>query len=227
MQDTPPQKTGISLTETVASAYGVTVEQAAAIVRAVDREFTWHLRKNTLSRGGLADLVEALGSGHHAEYLVNGNLFRDESARRDGNAILGHVLGSKDGSRMLASRVAQQVRASPGTVGAMLPYLAAAAMGGLAVRARTELGAIVAQVPSLGRHSRATRHADLAGILRRQCGAGPYSPRVLPRVVRQAVAHAAGFPNDGVLLWYARFIGGRAGARWARLLAARPRQRSA
>ena len=31
-------------------------------MRAVTPEFTWRLQKNTLSRGGLADLVEALGS---------------------------------------------------------------------------------------------------------------------------------------------------------------------
>jgi hypothetical protein len=100
------------------------------------------------------------------------------------------------------ARAARQCRLAPARVRAMLPGLAAVAMAALAVRARSGLGEILAKVPPLGRLSRGNAHADLAGILRRRCGAGPYSPRALPRAVRRVLARAAGFPARGPIAWY-------------------------
>lgn len=220
MHDTLRQVQAGSLIDELAAAFAITPGQADAVMRATTPEFTWHLQKNTLSRGGLADLIEALGSDHHVAHLGAGNVFRSDAVRSDGNAILGKLLGSKDASRMLASRAARHSGLTPAQVATMLPHLAAAAMGGLALRAQTGLGEIVAQVPELGRMSLGNPHSDLAGILQRGCGAGRYSPRALPRAVRQAVARAAGFSNHGVLVWYARFMVGRPGTRWLRALAA-------
>jgi hypothetical protein len=84
----------------------------------------------------------------------------------------------------------------------MLPGLAAVAMATLAVRAKSGLGEILARTPPLGRLSRGSPHADLADILRRRCGAGPYSPRALPRIVRRTVARAGGFASRGGVAWY-------------------------
>jgi hypothetical protein len=221
MRDTLRQVQGGSLRDELAAAFAVAPGQADAVMRAVMLELTWHLQKNTLSRGGLADLVEALGSGHHVAYLSAGNVFRDEAARADGNAILGHLLGSKDASRALAARAARQSGLVAFQVQAMLPHLAAVAMGGLALRAQTGLGEIVAQVPPLGRLSQGNAHSDLAGILRRRCGAGPYSPRALPRAVHQAIARAAGFRSRSVVAWYVRFMIGRTATRLLRTVVLR------
>ena len=170
-------------------------------------DFNWlRTSTNTLSRGGLADLVEALGSGHHAGHLDKAEIFRDDAVRADGNAILRHVLGSKDRSRTLAARAARQCGLDARLVRAMLPGLAAVTMAGLAVRAKSSLGEILQRTPPLGRFSRGSPHTDLADILRRRCGAGPYSPRALPRVVRRAVARAAGFQPRGLLRWYVQFL---------------------
>jgi hypothetical protein len=150
-------------------------QQAEAVMRAVSTELAWYLEKNTISRAGLASLVEALGSGHHSTYLEGGDVFRDAAARADGNAILGHILGSKDRSRAVAARAARRAGLGDAVVRSMLPGVAAVTMGGLAVRANGGLGDVLGAMPSLGRWSRGNAHADLADILRRGCGAGPYA----------------------------------------------------
>lgn len=223
MHDTLRQMQAGSLIEELAGVFAIAPARADAVVRAVMPELTWYLQKNTLSRGGLAGLVEALGSGHHVGYLSSGRVFAEEAAGRDGNAILGHLLGSKDASRALAARAARRSGLEASQVAAILPHLAAVAMGTLALRAQAGLGEIVRQVPPLGRRSCGNPYGDLAGILRRRCGAGAYSPRALPRAVRLAIGRAAGFPSRSVIVWYVRFMVGRTGARVVRsLLPLRP-----
>src|SRR5437867_3717076 len=108
MHDTLRHVQGGTMAARLAAAFDLAPARAEAVMRAVMPELAWHLEANTLSRGGLADLVEALGSGHHAVYLDKADMFRDDAVRADGNAILGHVLGSKDRSRSLAAHAARQ-----------------------------------------------------------------------------------------------------------------------
>ena len=92
------------------------------------------------------------------------------------------------------------------TVLSMLPALAVIAMQRAAAGAKNGLDAVLAAMPSLGRCGRGSPHADLADILRRGCGAGPYGPGRLRRVVRSTIARAAGFPPRGALRWYLQFM---------------------
>ena len=200
MQDTVRGVQGESIAGRLAAAFDITPAQAEAVMRAVMPELAWRLETNTLSRGGLADLVEALGNSEHASWLDRTDMF--QAAAAHGNAILARVLGSKEASRTLAARAARQSKLDPALVRAMLPGLAALAMATLALRSKASLGEILAHTPPLGRLSRGSPHADLADIMRRRCGAGPYSPRVLPRTVRHSIARAAGFSPRGALAWY-------------------------
>ncbi len=202
MHDTLRNVQGEGVAARLAAAFDITPAQAEAVMRAVLPELTRRIETHTLSRGGLADLVEALGGSDHAAYLDRADLFRDEAARSHGNAILGLLLGSKDRSRTLAAQAARRCGLDQRRVCAMLPGLGAVSMATLAVRAKSSLGEILERVPALGRLSRGSPHADLAGILRRRCGAGPYSPRALPRAVRRAIAGAAGFAPRGPVAWY-------------------------
>jgi Bacterial protein of unknown function (DUF937) len=190
----------------LATAFAITPAQAEAVMRTVTPELAWHLERNTLSRGGLADLVAALGRGNHARYLDSGNIFRDPAALEDGKAILGHILGSKERSRALAAEAANRAGLDPMTTRAMLPGLAVVAMAGLAVRARNGLEQVLAVIPSLGRWSEGSPHADLAAILRRRCGVGPYASGMLRHVVRRVIARAAGFQPRGPARWYLSYM---------------------
>ena len=206
MQDALRHMQGGPAVADLAAAFEVAPAAAEAVMRTVASELAWHLEKNTISRAGLADLVEALGSGHHSKYLEGGDVFRDELVCADGNAILGHILGSKDRSRAVAARAARQAGLGEEVVRSMLPGLAAVTMGGLAVRAKGGLGEVLGAMPSLGRWSRGDPHADLADILRRGCGAGPYARGKLRRVVRRALARSGGFKPRGAVRWYLHFM---------------------
>jgi Bacterial protein of unknown function (DUF937) len=220
MHDTLRHVQGGTVVADLATAFDTTPAQAEAVMRAVMPELAWHLERNTLSRGGLADLVAALGQGHHARYLDGGNIFRDAAAVEDGKAILGHILGSKEGSRALAAEAAARAGLPQGTVRAMLPGLAALTMAGLAARSRTALAQILAVIPPLGHWSEGSPHADLAAILRRRCGVGPYASGVLRHTVRRVVARAAGFPPRGPIRWYVDFMLARPALKPVRRLAA-------
>ena len=206
MQDALRHAQGGAAAADLAAAFEVAPAAAEAAMRAVASELAWHLEKNTISRAGLANLVEALGSGHHGKYLDGGDVFRDAAVCADGNAILGHILGSKDRSRAVAARAARQAGLGDEVVRSMLPGLAAVAMGGLAMRANGGLGEVLGAMPSQGRWSCGNAHADLADILRRGCGAGPYAKGKLRRVVRRVLARAGGFKPRGALRWYLHFM---------------------
>src|ERR1700704_955343 len=93
MHDTRRHAPGGAVVAVLAEAFEGAPAEADAALRTILPELAWHLERNTLSRGGLADLVEAVGSGHHARSLGDANAVRGEAVAADGNAILGHVLG--------------------------------------------------------------------------------------------------------------------------------------
>jgi hypothetical protein len=139
----------------------------------------------------------------------------------EGTATLRHVLGAEDHSGVLAARVAREARLSVQTAASMLPALAVIAKARVAAGTRVGLADVLAAVPSLGRWSRGSPYADLADILRRGCGAGPYAPAKLRRTVRRAIARAADFPPRGALRWYLQFMLVRPASRPVRTIAAR------
>src|SRR5262249_58798355 len=136
--------------------------------------------------------VAALGSGHHASYADGRSLF-DAVARADGEAILSHILGSRERGWALAGRAATLTGVSAETIAAMLPSLAAITMARLAVRSRRGLADILDRIPPLRGGAASNPHADLALILRTRCGIGPYASGRLRHLVRRAPARAAGF----------------------------------
>lgn len=183
---------------------GVTTAQWQAAFRAVQSEFAWRLGQITLSRTGLADVVELIGSSKHTMAVGDAVPLGSRAPKGDGPTLLEHVLGSEDRGRGLAARASRAAGWS-GEIGmAMLPNLAGAALGKVA--AHTGLDDILNVLPALGRRSRGSPHADLADIVRRGCGAGPYAPAKLRRAVRRRIAQAAGFPAHGLLSWYGQFI---------------------
>jgi hypothetical protein len=78
-------------------------------------------QRNLQSQGGLENLMSALSSGNHGQYIDNPLSLGDDSAVTDGNGILGHLLGSKDVSREVASRAAAQTGLSADILKRMLP----------------------------------------------------------------------------------------------------------
>ena len=81
MQDALRQAQGRSAADTLVKSYDISPAQARAVVRAAAPAFAWGLETVSLSRGGLADLVEAVGQIDKARYQDSRNIFHDDAAR--------------------------------------------------------------------------------------------------------------------------------------------------
>jgi hypothetical protein len=205
MHDMRPDVEGGAVAANLAAAFGVSTAQVEAVLPLVAAELGACLERATLSRAGLVDFVEGIG-GRWASPLDRCEALHSLHVRADGNVALEAILGSRERIRALRERVEQAGRLGEGRAELVLPALAAVTMSRLASRARDSLAEVVWVMPPLGRWSLGEPHLDLADILRRRCGAGPYGPVKLGRVVRRAVARAAGFEPRGPLRWYLRFI---------------------
>ncbi|MEM7282827.1 MAG: DUF937 domain-containing protein [Pseudomonadota bacterium] len=115
----------------VASALGLEQKQASSGIAKLLPALTQGLTKNMGSENGLQSLLGALDKGGHDRYLDNPAALSDERAVQEGNGILGHLLGSKDVSRQVASQAASETGLDVGVLKKMLPMVAAMAMGGM------------------------------------------------------------------------------------------------
>jgi len=111
------------------SQVGLAPDQATAALSALMPALAGGFQRNIQSQGGLERLMAALSSGSHDQYIDNPTSLADPSAVSDGNGILGHLLGSKDASREVASRAAAQTGLSADVLKRMLPLAATLMMG--------------------------------------------------------------------------------------------------
>jgi hypothetical protein len=119
-----------------------------ALAHVVD-EISRRMERLTLSRGGLADLVRAVGDSHHEAYLKDQRLIGSPAMDRDGKAILDHVFWTKDRSRGVAARAAQASGLPADKIEDMLPTMAALSMAELTQTAAGPFDEILRRIPGL------------------------------------------------------------------------------
>ena len=95
---------GGGATQLLAQRFGISPEQAASAVSALAPALASGIQQNAASAGGLQSLLGALLGGQHQQYVENAEAVNQPDTVADGNAILGHVLGSKDVSRQVAAQ---------------------------------------------------------------------------------------------------------------------------
>lgn len=110
---------------------GVDEGQAQSALEALLPMLAGAVNRNATQPGGLEALLGALSDGHHQRYLDDPSSLTDEATVEDGNAILGHLFGSKEVSREVASRASAQTGLGADVLKRMLPIVAAMLMGGL------------------------------------------------------------------------------------------------
>ncbi|MEO5898064.1 MAG: DUF937 domain-containing protein [Vicinamibacterales bacterium] len=125
---------GGAAVQQIGSQFGLGEQQTTSALSALIPALAAGLQKNAQSEGGLGSLIAALSGGVHQRYIENPQSLADPRAVQDGNSILGHVLGSKDVSRDVASRAAAQTGISADVMKQMLPLVATMVMGALARR---------------------------------------------------------------------------------------------
>jgi len=89
------------------------------------------MQNNTSSAPGMDDLLDALKTGEHAKYMDEPSSLGKTSTIKDGNDILGHIFGSKEVSREVATRASKKSGISSTLLKKMLPIIATLAMSAL------------------------------------------------------------------------------------------------
>ena len=119
----------------LAGNFGLNEDQAVSAISNLLPALGQGLARNASTPGGLEGLLGALTSGGHQRYLEDPSLLGQEDTIRDGNGILGHILGSKDVSRQVAQQAAEKSGIGADVLKKMLPMVAALAMGTLSRQA--------------------------------------------------------------------------------------------
>jgi hypothetical protein len=115
-------------------AVGLSSDQTSAALAALVPALAAGLQCNASQPGGLEALAGALTRGSHARYVEDPSVLRNQDVVSDGNAILGHILGSKDVSRAVATRASAQTGIGEDVLKKLLPLAATLVMGSLAKR---------------------------------------------------------------------------------------------
>ena len=89
------------------------------------------IKQNASNESGLQSLLGALNKGSHQRYLDEPERLGRRETIDEGNSILGHIFGSKDVSRNVASHAARETGQDTGIIKKMLPMVAATVMGAL------------------------------------------------------------------------------------------------
>jgi hypothetical protein len=112
--------------------FGLSDNQTMSALSALVPALAAGVQRNTQQAGGLESLVAALSGGQHQQYMNDLPSLGNAATMADGNGILGHIFGSKDVSRQVATRAAQQTGIDAGILKQMLPLAAALMMGAMA-----------------------------------------------------------------------------------------------
>src|SRR5262245_27510744 len=120
---------GAGATQQLGQQFGLDKSQVSSALSALVPALAAGFQTNASSPQGLDGLVSALGGGQHQRYVDDAGALAHPDTVTDGNAILGHVFGSKDVSRQVASRAATQTGIGEGVLKSMLPVVAAMMMG--------------------------------------------------------------------------------------------------
>jgi hypothetical protein len=138
--DAITEANGGGAVQQLARQFGLEPQQASAAVAALVPALAGGLQRNMSSAGGLAGLVDALSGGTHERYVDNPDVLAQPTTTADGNAILGHVLGSKDRSRQVAAAAAQRTGIDASVLKKMLPLVATLVMGSLSRHTKADSG---------------------------------------------------------------------------------------
>lgn len=132
----------------VAKQLGLGASDSQALLKKLVPALAGSIKQSAVSPGGLEKLTAALGKGNHQRYLDDPSALEDSATVSDGNAILGHLLGSKEVSRRVADEAAADTGIDAGLIKKFLPIVAAAAMGALSKQ--TGAGANLSKSSSAG-----------------------------------------------------------------------------
>lgn len=133
--------------QALAKSYDITPAQLEAIIASVLPAFTNSIERNTLSRGGLSDLVAEIGRPQHALILKDPARAVSPEAQQAGIGALDNLFGNKAKSRSLAAQAASSSGVQQAIIQKLLPILASLVMAALSKQGG--LGDIMKRLPDI------------------------------------------------------------------------------
>ena len=127
-------QSGGAVQQQLGQQFGLSDSQVSSALEALVPALAAGFKRNMTSPQSLDGLVSALGGGQHQRYVDNPGSLGHPDTTDDGNGILGHVFGSKEVSREVASRAAAQSGVGESVLKGMLPVVAAMMMGTMSKR---------------------------------------------------------------------------------------------
>ncbi len=125
--------------EMLARQFNLTQQQTEAAMAALLPAFSQGLKRNASDPYGVAAFMNAMASGQHARYFEDAAKAFAPQGVEEGNGILGHLFGSKELSRAVASQAAQATGLGQQVLQQMLPVIAAMIMGGMFKQSTNQL----------------------------------------------------------------------------------------
>lgn len=219
-------------------------DEAAAVVEEVLPEIRRNLERRTLSRGGLAELVKALGRMKEENYLDPTTDLSSDTATASGNSLLDQILETKYRSRRLADQAEAKTGVPAAKIRRLLPRIANLSMSALSQQARPGLEEIFKKLPDIQGKASArsspqadsplplpddnwggssnqdhSRYNDLSDVLTRR--QRPLQSNPLWDMVRKTIGGAFGFQSKGIVGYIIRFVIYRYGMTILRMLFSR------
>ena len=115
----------------IATAFGVNPDKAAPAIETMLEALSQRIERNTLSRGGLADIVELLNHDVTGRAINDGQGLAGPETAAAGNHVLNVLIGDKDSSRAIAQRASKVSGLDEDVLKRMLPTVASMLIGGL------------------------------------------------------------------------------------------------
>jgi len=172
------------------SQFGLNAKQSQGAVAALLPAISSALKKNTASPQGLQGLLGALQGGGHEQFLDSSDMYAKPETRDQGNAILGHLFGSKDVSRAVAGHAAEQSGIDTGVLKKMLPMVATMAMGSLSKQ--TQQPSMAQQLAGLALGGGQKQSGGLGGMLGGLLGGNKRQARAQVQQQQQAQQQGMG-----------------------------------
>ncbi len=117
--------------EMLARQFNLSQQQTQLALEALLPAFSQGLKRNASDPYGVGAFLTAMASGQHAKYFEDASKAFAPQGVEEGNGILGHLFGSKELSRAVASQAAQATGIGQDVLKQMLPVIASMMMGGL------------------------------------------------------------------------------------------------
>ena len=111
--------------------FGLSETETRSAVEGLIPALSRGMQNNTTGEHGMDDLLDALRSGKHAQYMEQPNALSRPETTEDGNGILGHLFGNKQVSRDVANQVSKKSGISSAVLKKMLPVVASLLMGAI------------------------------------------------------------------------------------------------